>query len=75
MIRIKAPRVWRSPSGYIFASVRMGAAPGRFITESMHRRVLALVRAAEQHDGLENVAGDVADALDALRAQAKKEAK
>ena len=75
MIRIKAPRLWRSPSGYTFGFSRAGTAPGRFYTEAMHRRVLALVRAAEQHDGLENVAGDVADALDALRAQAKKEAK
>lgn len=74
MIRIKAPRVWRSPSGYIFASVRMGAAPGRFITESMHRRVLALVRACE--DAPDNtIWWRAREQLDALRAQAEKEAK
>lgn len=89
MIRIKAPRVWRlqrwnhegitsekSGASY-FGETRMGAAPGRFYTEAMHRRVLALVRACDD-DGRKpdsEYCRGVLVALAALRAQAEKEGK
>lgn len=80
MIRIKAPRVWRlsplddsiPPSHY--NQQRIGAECGRWYTEAMHRRVLALVRACETNDVRPDAKVDVTIALAALRAQAEKEA-
>lgn len=87
MIRIKAPKVWRlqrwnhegitsgkSGASY-FGETRMGAAPGRFYTEAMHRRVLALVRACDDYSEGPDTATRINQAVGALRAQAEKEAK
>lgn len=84
MIRIKAPRVWRlnpmsrgiEPSHY--NKCRMGGEPGRWISEPMHRRVVALVRAVE--DAHDCVAfrldwPSIRDEYERLLAQAEKEAK
>lgn len=61
MIRIKAPRV----------KCAAHQIDGRLYTESMHRRVVALVRALEDSHGLH---GSAAVAFENLRAQAEKEA-
>ena len=65
MIRIKAPRVYGFPDG----------GPRRSYSESMHRRVVALVRACDGYVAFSNGREQIWHALDALRAQAEKEAK
>lgn len=85
MIRIKAPRVWRlnpldssiPPSHY--NEQRIGAEWGRWITEAMHRRVVALVKACDTFC-TENTTrhgrslSAIIEAHRSLRAQAEKEA-
>lgn len=67
MIRIKAPRVWSAdPPGKKRA--------GRWYSEPMHRRVLALVRACEEMDMRDRLASPAANALWSLKEQAEKEA-
>lgn len=83
MIRIKAPRLWVSPNGYVCRRdarmVHTGpVACGRLYTEAMHRRVVALVRACDANSPSPEFKRDRLDiwyALEALRAQAEKEAK
>lgn len=89
MIRIKAPRVWvrlsleggpwkKGTPIYEGKDMRYLSHPddraGRWITETMHRRVVALVRACEDDTSRIGLPRDIHDALAALRAQAEKEA-
>lgn len=79
MIRIKAPRVWafRGDGGWHAEPERviMQDFAARLYTEAMHRRVLALVRACwEDGCGPGEYRHNIETALDALRAQAEKEA-
>lgn len=69
MIRIKAPRIKRrpfDPPGPIHR--------GRWISEAMYRRVVALVRAVERYHDYEAGKEPIWGALAAMRAQAEKEA-
>lgn len=77
MIRIKAPRVLIVPD---FIRDMMPRAtdderPYRLYSESMHRRVLALVMACEDYSEGPDTAARINQAVDALAAQAEKEAK
>lgn len=69
MIRIKAPRIKRRPFDPPGSIHR-----GRWISEAMYRRVVALVRAVERYHDYEAGKEPIWGALAAMRAQAEKEA-